>query len=125
MKSMSMQQLILQKKEQKEKILKKVKDMRIKDEELRYEKLDKYLIKAEEKDKKICEDKNKMISTLKRKGQDKNDKIVFRTDEAYKKMEEWKQELERREKTAEDNLRKQQRQRQEHEMLKKELLRLK
>ena len=42
------------------------------------------------------------------KGQEKNEKINQKVEEAYRQMMDWQHELERREKAAADNLKKQQ-----------------
>ena len=61
-----------------------------------------------EKEQRIEQLKNRQAQQRMLNGEMKNQKIQFKIEEAYKKMESWQNELERREKQAEDNLQKQQ-----------------
>lgn len=60
-----------------------------------------------EKERRIEEEKKRQQEHRHKMGQDKTERLIFKVDEAYKKMAEWQQELERRERTAEDTLKKQ------------------
>ena len=60
-----------------------------------------------EKEKRIEEEKRRQKEYQKRKGLEKTERLIFKVEEAYKKMDDWKEELERREKASEDNLKKQ------------------
>lgn len=61
-----------------------------------------------ERERRIEEEKRREQNQRYQKGKEKNDKIQQKVDEAYRQMMEWQAELERREKAAEDNLKKQQ-----------------
>ena len=61
-----------------------------------------------EKEQRIEQLKHRQAQQRMLNGEMKNQKIQFKIEEAYKKMESWQNELERREKQAEDNLQKQQ-----------------
>lgn len=60
-----------------------------------------------EKEKRIKEEKLKEQLMRRRRGQEKSERITMKVEEAYKMMEEWTKELERREQATENNLKKQ------------------
>lgn len=78
-----------------------------------------------ERERRIEESKRKEQELRQKKGQEKNSKIAQKVDEAYRQMQEWQIELERREQAAADNLKKQQLILAEKLEVKRELQRLK
>ncbi len=60
-----------------------------------------------ERERWVEEQKRKQQEQRQRQGRDKTEKLLYKVEDAYKKMAEWQAELERREKAAADNLKKQ------------------
>lgn len=61
-----------------------------------------------ERERRIEDEKMRETHMRRVKGQEKNEKIQYKVDEAYRKMEEWQRELARREQQAEENRKRQQ-----------------